>query len=160
MKPQLFSGARAKLKIGNAVVAMCTGVSINESHSVRAVHTFGATNARSVEPLQVSPVSVSVERVVPVNAANGDAKDVSALALGIEPLINQLLKADDISIELTDTVTGATMANVKNCRFAGRSLSLSAGNLANERLQFLGIYDAGPIGANQQPQNSPTKLGF
>jgi hypothetical protein len=158
MLPQLLSGARAEIKIGTETIAFATDVSISLSHNVRPVHTFGAPNARSVEPLSVSPVQISVGRVFPVNKASAanqnDGKvDISTVTKGIEPAINQMLKADDIQIDLKDKITGATVATIKNCRFAGRSLSLSASQLATERLQFIGIYDAAS-------GNTTDKLGF
>lgn len=166
MKPQLLSGARGELKIKGKVMAYVTDVSINVPHNVRAVHTFGAPNARSVEPLSVGPVSVTVGRVVPVNKAGQTGTDgavnVSTVNLGIEPLISQLMSSEDILIELTDKITGAVIASINNVRFAGRSVNLSAGQLASERLQFVGIYDAGPQDAVAKAnQNSPQgDLGF
>jgi len=154
MKPQLLSGARGQIKIAGQVLAYVTDVSIDSPQSVRAIHTFGAANARSVEPLQAGPCSVSIGRVIPVNKADGTAVDSSMVAAGIEPTIQALLTADDIEVELIDKVTGKTYACVKNCRFAGRSFSLSASNLASERISLMGIYDAGRDG-----QNSPTQLG-
>lgn len=171
MKPQLLSGARGQLKIGTKTLAYVTDVSISVTHNVRPVHTFGAPNARSVEPLSVSPVSISVGRVIPVNKAaeTGPTGSVntSAISQSIEPLISQLMTSEDISIELSDKITGATIANVKNVRFSGRSMNVSAGQLAQERLSFIGIYDAGPnVGANPDGtggtnQNTPqSPLGF
>jgi hypothetical protein len=142
MKPQLFSGARGKLIInGTTTIAYVTEVSVTVNSNVRAVHTFGAPNARSVEPLSTS-CSVSIGRVVPVNKPTGEAANTSAINNGIEPIINQMLYAEDISVELQDSITGATIASVKNCRFTGRTLSVGAGNIASERITLMGIYDS------------------
>lgn len=153
-KPQLLSGARGQIKVAGKILAYVTDISIDSPQSVRAIHTFGSPNARSVEPLQAGPCNVSIGRVIPVNKADGTAIDSSMIAEGIEPTIQAMLTADDIEIELLDKVTNTTYASVKNCRFAGRSFSLSASNLASERISFMGIYDAGRDG-----QNSPTKIG-
>jgi len=142
MKPQLLSGARGQLKINGKVLAMVTDVSIDAPASVRAVHTFGSVSARSVEPLQAGPCSVSIGRVIPLNNQKGEAVESSAIAMNIEPTIQAMLTAEDITVELVDKITGKTYASVLNCRFAGRSMSVSAGNLASERISLMGIYDS------------------
>lgn len=158
MKPQLLTGARGELSIAGKTVAYVTDVSISLSHNVRPIHTFGAPNARSVEPLSVSPVSVSVGRVVPVNSASDNsetgAKNTSAIQMGAEPALQNILTADDVTIILKDKLTDKVVATVMNCRFSGRSLSVSAGQIATERLQFMGIYDAG-----QSSENTANKIG-
>ena len=155
-KPQLLSGARGQLKInGGTPLAYVTDVSIQYSVSVRPIHTFGSINARSVEPLQTAPVQISIGRVIPVNDASGATKDTSNISNGIEPVINQMLKADDITVELVDKITGKTIASIKNCRFAGSSKSISASQLATERIQLMGIYDDGGDG-----KNTPHNIGL
>lgn len=155
-KPQLLSGARGQIKINNGTaLAYVTDVSIQYSVSVRPVHTFGSINARSIEPLQTAPVQITIGRVIPINAADGSAKDTSNFASGIEPIINQMLKADDISVDLVDKITNKTIASIKNCRFAGSSKSIAASQLATERIQLMGIYDAGT-----DSQNVPHNIGI
>lgn len=143
-RPQLFSGARGNLKVNGQVIAFVTDVSVNVQANVRAVHTFGAANARSVEPLSYG-VNVTIGRVIPVNKPDGTAVDTSTISAnfnGIEPVINQMLFAEDITVSLLDSLTDQTVADVRNCRFAGRTLTLSAQQIANERIQLVGIFDA------------------
>lgn len=151
-RPQLFSGARGELNIDGRVVAFITDVSVNITANVRAIHTFGAANARSVEPLSTG-ASVSIGRVFPLNRPDGSAVNTSDIALGIEPIISLLLAAEDISVSLIDKATNQTVASVKNCRFAGRSLSTGAQNIAGERIQLIGIYDAAG-------GNTPDQIGL
>lgn len=159
-KPQLFSGARGQIKVAGKVLAFITDISIDAPQQVRAVHTFGSMNAKSVEPLQSGPVSVSFGRVIPVNDSTGAAVDSSLIGLSIEPTIQAMLSADDIDVEILDNTTKTTYALIRNCRFAGRSLSMSASQLATERIQLMGIYDAGRVGADGGSQNTPTSTGF
>lgn len=158
-KPQLLSGARGQLKVNGVVMAFVTDISIDVSHSVRAVHTFGAPNARSVEPLQAGPCSVSIGRVIPVNDSKGAAIDTSMIKEGVEPSILNMLQTEDITIDLFDKITGASYASVRNCRFANRSMSVSASNLASERISLIGIYDAGSASSGA-PNNTTGKIGF
>lgn len=140
-RPQLFSGARGELKIDGRTQAFVTDVNINIQANVRPVHTFGASNARSVEPLSTG-VTLSIGRVFPVNKADGTPVNSSDIAVGIEPVISLMLSSEDLNVVLQDKLTGITIADIKNCRFAGRSLNLTAQQIAQERIQLVGIYDA------------------
>jgi hypothetical protein len=160
MKPQLLSGARGQVSIAGKVLAYITDVSIDVPASVRPVHTFGSVNARSVEPLQAGPCSVSIGRVIPVADADGAAVNTSMINEGIEPTLAAMMTSGDITVELIDKVTGVTYASVRNCRFAGRSFSMSASQLATERIQLMGIYDAGRVTASGGSTNTPGTLGF
>lgn len=159
MKPQLLSGARGQIRVAGNVLAYVTDISIDVPYSVRPVHTFGAPNARSVEPLQAGPCSVTIGRVIPVSDSTGAAVDSSMITAGVQPTIQAMMTADDITVELIDKVTGKTYASIRNCRFMGSSKSMSASNLATERIQLMGIYDSGPS-VNGGSQNTPTSLGF
>lgn len=149
MRPQLFSGARGSLKINGTTKAFVTDVTVTVQSNVRPVHTFGASNARSVEPLSTG-VSVSIGRVYPVNTTTGDPVNTSNVAEGIEPVISLMLAAEDITVSLQDKLTGVTVADVKNCRFASGTTSVSAQQIAQSRIQLIGIYDAA---GGQTPDN-------
>jgi hypothetical protein len=152
MVPSLHSGARGKILVNGRPMAFVTNVSVNVSHRVQPVHTFGAPNARSVEPLSYS-CSVSLGTVVPINDASGNPVNTSAIAYGLEPLIQLMTTAEDVTIEILDTVTNRSVASVRNCRFTSRSFSLAASSLANANLNLVGIYDAAS-------GNAPTQLGL
>jgi hypothetical protein len=143
--PQLFSGARGQLTIvglnGAKTFFFITDVTVTVTNNVRAPHVFGRLNAASTEPLSTS-VSVSIGRLIPVNNGQGQAVNTSAIAMGIESTINLMLGSEDIEVQLLDSITGTTVADVKNCRFTGRTLSDAAGNLGSERITLIGIYDA------------------
>lgn len=141
-RPQLYSGARGQLKInGGTAIAFITDVTINVQANVRAVHTFGAANARSIEPLSYG-ASVTIGRVIPINRTDGTPVNTSDVQLGIEPIITQMLAAEDITVSLYDSISGVLVSEVRNCRFAGRSLNLSSQQIAQERIQLVGIFDA------------------
>lgn len=141
-RPQLLTGARGLLRInGGSPLGVVTDVNVNRATNVRAVHTCGSPNARSVEPLS-NGVSVSIGRVFPMNDPTGKSVDSSDIALGIESIITQMLTAEDITVTLEDGPTGRLAADVRHCRFAGGSLGLSAQQLAQGRINLVGIFDA------------------
>jgi hypothetical protein len=150
--PQLLTGARGVIKINNgAAIGYVTNVSVNAGANVRAVHTFGAANARSVEPLSTS-CSATIGKVIPLNSTTGAAVNTSNIAMGIESVISQMLSSNDFTLQLMDTETDQVVANLQNCRFAGSSMNLSAQQLAQGNIQIVAIYDqaggniADPVG--------------
>lgn len=166
--PQLLSGARGLIQRLNTAtgqfetVAFATDISVNVRQSTRQTYVVGRMNAAANDSLSYD-VDVSIGRVVPVNAADAAfdatanppqpqvqarAQQATAVGLGLEPLINTFVSSEDITIALQDKVTGQYISAVRGCRFAGRSLGTNAGDVASERLQFIGIYDTGVQGEN------------
>lgn len=165
-RPQLLSGARGLIKNGSTVLAVATDITVNTRHNVRPTYTIGDMNASAIDTLSYD-VDVSVGRVIPVNAKDSDANlqsgtetgrtgTITAIELGLETVIALMTSADDLNIVLQDRVTGATIASVKGCRFSGRTESMNATDIANERLNFTGIYDAGYSAPGGLPDNSAT----
>lgn len=131
---------------------------------------MGELNPMALDPVAID-VDCSIGRVVPVNrsdaaagtepnklkgdapgtadnphaaaASNGNASAASAIQLNLEKTINEILTADTIQIEIYDKISDKPIASVKEARFAGRTMTAGAGDVANERLNFVGIYDAG-----------------
>lgn len=167
--PQLLSGARGLIFKGQTAIAVATDITVNVRHSVRPTFVVGDMNAAAIDSLSYD-VDVSVGRVIPVNKVDADASatntpsvagsnsEISAISLGMEVVIAAMTSASDIVIALQDRVTGAYIASVQGCRFSGRTQSMNANDIANERINFVGIYDAGYAGASGNPDNTPGNL--
>jgi hypothetical protein len=170
--PQLLSGARGLISLAasdgtNRTLAIILDVTVTVRAGVRDTFVMGALNALSLDPTAID-VDVTLGRCIPVNAsgtlstppsggtlsggaspggsqsnvtASGDG--VTAIDLGLEELILSTLSTNAVDITLTDSITGLVISSVRQCRFTGRTLSLNAGDVANERLNFTGIYDSG-----------------
>lgn len=168
-KPQLFSGARALISYENSAgkiipMAIATDVSVNTRDNIRPSFVVGQLGPISLEPLSID-VDCSIGRLIPMNGAGktgdetglpgrqpsedgppGDLKGkslVTAMDLGLEERINQILTADSIKITIVDSITNKTIAVVREARFSGRSMSLNSSDIGNERMNFVGIYDSG-----------------
>lgn len=173
--PQLASGARAQIFVtdssGNErLVAIATDVSVQVSDQIIPSYVCGEINPISLEPVGAD-ASCSIGRLIPVNssgaaasgknAADGSAQlsasandpATTAIELGLEDQINNILTAPALTIRVHDKIINTNIAIIKEARFAGRSQSVSSGGLATERLNFVGIYDA----ANG---NTPEALGY
>jgi hypothetical protein len=169
-RPQLFSGVRGQFVFtqpGGAKVtfAFATDISVSVRHSVRPSYVLGDMNAIAIDSLSYD-VDVSIGRLVPINNSNpseaalgrdpavagsiqpgagyGAAETLTtALKAGLEISIATILTTNSVDLDIVDRTTGKTVASIKECRFAGRSSSLNAQDVLTERLNFVGIYDAG-----------------
>lgn len=174
--PQLLTGARGLIQRVNSLgvfetIAFSTDISVNIRHGVRPTFVVGKMNAGAIDSITYD-VDVSVGRVIPMQQATPDPSQVTvgtdgaakvasttnaetAIGIGMEELINAMVSAGDLQIALQDKVTETFPMRVQNCRFAGRSINSNAGDISNERLRFIGIYDAGQmLGTDGTPENS------
>ena len=157
-KPQILSGARGEILINNKQYALVTNITISRVFNQIPIHTIGAIHARSVEPMS-SAVNVTLGRIFPINKPDGSPADGTAIASDIEPVIVDLIKADDITVVIRDKQTGQKIADVKRCRFNGRTTSVAAQQPATEQIRLIGLYDAGPD-VDGQAENTPDRIGF
>jgi len=132
--------------------AYITDFSVSVQENVRQVITFGSPAARSIEPLSTS-CSVRIGRVIPLNNADGTPVNAGVHQEGLVPTIQDMITAEDMTIEMIDKVTGAVLASVRNCRPTGHTLSMAGAAIGTQNLTFVGIYDSAG-------DNSPDKLGF
>ena len=154
-KPQLLSGARGIIKIGNKPLAFVADIIVNIREGVRQTYVLGRMNPGVIDSLSYD-VDVSVGRVYPVNSKSADA-DIGkiqsgqagltpevqdGITVGLEEIIAQMTSAEDLTISIEDR-NSTTISSVQNCRFAGRSFTMQAGDVAQERYNFMGIYDSG-----------------
>lgn len=160
-RPQLFSGARGKVTFTDPagvdhVLAIITDVSVNVRENLRPAYVVGELNPVSIEPLSID-VDCSIGRMIPMNVAaaapdtaktadgysklTGDGSQVTARALNLEEQIGDILSKDSVIITIQDKLTDATIATVKHARFSGRSMSVNSGDLAQERINYVGIFD-------------------
>jgi hypothetical protein len=168
--PQLLSGARGLIQSLNTdtgqfeTLGFATDITINIRQGVRQTYVVGRMNAGAIDSLTYD-VDVSIGRVVPVNTtATGEGpvtadtarqQTATAVGIGLEPIIQTFVGSEDLSIALQDKVTGVYVSSIRNCRFSGRSLGTNANDIAQERLNFVGIYDTGYDG-----ENAASLLGY
>ena len=172
--PQLLSGARGLIQLFNPdtkqfeTIAFSTDINVNIRAAVRPTYVMGRMNAGAIDTLMYD-ADVSVGRVVPVNAPDAALnagsvaprpETATAIQAGLETAINLMVSANDLNFALQDKVTGAYVASVKGCRFSGRNFTMNAGDIANERLNFVGIYDAGYQASDGPADNTTEAEGY
>lgn len=172
-RPQLFSGVRGQFVFtkpdgAKTTFAFATDISVSVRHAVRPSYVLGDMNAIAIDSLSYD-VDISIGRLVPVNSSDptkatiktpgapeiepgqgyGSAETLTtAIKAGLEVSIASILVSNSVDLDIIDRTTGKTIASVKECRFAGRSSSLNAQDVLTERLNFVGIYDAGYDGTS------------
>lgn len=166
--PQLLTGARGLIqrydpdKGDYITIAFATDITVNIRQGVRTTYVVGRMNAGAIDSLTYD-VDVSIGRVIPVSESLPEfneggnpqipstSQNITAIDLGLEKFVASMNTSEDLQISLQDKVTGQYVSDVKGCRFAGRSHNTNAGDITRERLNFVGIYDAGNDGENAAP---------
>lgn len=153
MKPQLFSGARGKITFKDSagtdhVLAFVTDVSVSENAGLKPTFVVGSMNPVAIDPMSID-VTASIGRIIPMNLQTSSTAldQVTSIDLAFEEKINDILSKDSIEIQIEDKNTSKILVSVKYARFAGRSTSMSSGDTATERYNFVGILDAGRDGS-------------
>lgn len=155
-RPQLLSGARGLIKRYNPntgaydALAFATDITVNVRVGENATYVVGSMNPATIDPTSYD-VDVSIGRVIPMNAPdsqNPRSSTVTAIGIGLETIISQMVSAEDLVIALQDKVTGKYISSVNGCRFAGRSIRTGATDIGAESINFVGIYDTGYDGEN------------
>jgi hypothetical protein len=166
-KPQLLSGVRGIFQKSNPktgvleTVAFVTDVSVNRRVGTRVTYVVGRMNGAAIDSLSID-VDVSIGRVIPMSDVQGSAQNPwvppvgsgqtgakvgpTAIESGLEPTIASMTTNDDFTLAIYDEATGQYVSSVRHCRFAGGSIGMGAGDIASERLQYVGIYDGGYAG--------------
>ena len=162
MLPQLASGARGIVSYRTAdgsvkVLGLALDISVNLAEGVQQTFVMGSYNAPGIDPISVDCTG-SVSRVVPVNSSSStqaDQSQISAIDLGLQQQIQNVLSSQSVEVTVRDRVTDRVLGSIKEARFSGRSLSMGAQSLMTERLSFVGIWD----GSYNNQQTAPL-LGY
>jgi hypothetical protein len=148
--PQLFSGARGRIVFDGKTLALVTNISVSENVALRPTYVVGEMNPVAIDPTAID-VSCSIGRIIPMNSSKSADKlgKTTAIDLGIEHKINDILSKDTVDIQILDlnpldtASTEKIIAVVKYSRYSGRSFSTNAGDIASENYNFVGILDGG-----------------
>lgn len=173
--PQLFSGARGKIIVTKAdgtdmTLGVATDISVDIRNDIRPTMVVGSLNPVALDPMGVD-VSASIGRIIPVTAnpttptaatLNPQPKvnEVTAIDYGFEAAINDILETDGLTITIQDQTTGQVLACIRGARFTGKSMSLSTGDIGNERYQFVGIYDSANGNSVNRVGEAVSNIGY
>lgn len=137
MAPKVMSGARAKLQIfdPNTNSAQTLGIFANVSYALaydaQPAYILGRYSAAEIDYTAQEPVQITASgfRVV----GQGAHKHASV------PKLQDLLTHEYISLQIVDRQTGQAIAKITNVRPTGYSTSISARQLEEITVNFIGI---------------------
>jgi len=135
--PKVMTGARAILKINKNPVAFATNVGYRIAIPHAPINVLGRYSAARHEPLGYDvTVTCGTMRFV---ESGGKGNSPDNATVGIQPMVGNIMKQEDISIEITDRKTGETVLVVNRARLTDRGGNMGARDLLTENWTFVGI---------------------
>lgn len=155
MAPKVMSGARAKLQIYDPVKGAVTlGIFANVSYALaydaQPAYILGRYSAAEIDYTAQEPVQVTASGFRVVN--EGAHKHASV------PDLKSLLTHEYITLQIVDRQTGQVVARISNVRPTGYSTSISARQLEEISVNFIGILVDDEDTQNAEDSSSPTPL--
>jgi hypothetical protein len=147
-QPQLFSGARGIIYKDEKAIAVAIDITVTVREGVRQTYVMGSYVPAAQDPTSID-VDCSIGRVIPLNPkdATSVTPPITSIDLGLEDKISDVLTAQSLTITIQDKISVGgkqnIVASIREARFQGRNLGVNAADIANERLNFVGIYDSG-----------------
>jgi hypothetical protein len=130
----VFSGARARFKVGNNIIGFAGGVSGSESIDYEPVDVLDLLEVKEFVPVAYrATLSAQIFRVI----------GASLKKLGIFPQNigspNNILTSGDLTCVIEDTITGSTMAQFEACKASEHAFDVTARGIVSENVNFVTI---------------------
>ena len=130
MAANVFSGARARLKVDGNIVGFAGGVSGSESIDYEPVDVIDLLEVREFVPVAYrATLSAQIFRVI----------GASLKAVGIFPVEENILTSGDLTMTIEDRLTGNTMSQFESCKSSEHSFDISARGIVSENVSFVTI---------------------
>ncbi len=127
---QTFTGARAVFKIQGTQIAYASNCSYTINHQVQAIETLEKLN-----PIEHAEVGYDVS----FSCNSFRVANNSAVNLGIQPVLESILTQPELTVELIDKISTATMLRIVGVKMTSRSGSVDARGVATESWSFVGL---------------------
>lgn len=129
---QVFSGSRARFKVGGNIVGFAAGVSGSESIDYEPVDVLDLLEVREYVPVAYrATLSAQVFRVI--------GKSLKALGIFPKGTDTDILTSGDLTCSIEDKLTGNTMAQFEQCKCNEHSFDVSARGIVSENVSFVTI---------------------
>lgn len=156
MAPKVMSGARAKLQIydpvkGTITLGIFANVSYAMSYDAQPVYILGRFSAASID--------YTAQEVVQVTASGFRVYNEGAHKHASVPELGKLLESEYITLQIVDRVNPAKpIAVIRNVRPTGYSTSISARQLEEITVNFVGILVDDEDTVNEEAPSTPPPL--
>jgi hypothetical protein len=144
---KVMHGARAVVSVNGKVCGVFTSVSYGVAYNTIPVYILGRPSAAEIAMVGMETVKVSCHgwRVVDHGPFAIDGGNMSQL--------QNLLTDGDVTLAVSDKVTGANIMTVKNCRVVRFSTQMSTRNLQDVQVDFEGLTYSDEAGDQQDVGN-------
>lgn len=132
MASNVFSGARARLKVDGNIIGFAAGVSGSESIDYEPVDVLDLLEVREFVPVAYrATLSAQIFRVI----------GKSLKALGLFPVDSDLsiLTSGDLTVSVEDRLTGETAAQFEQCKCSEHAFDITARGIVSENVNFVTI---------------------
>lgn len=126
---QVFSGPRAIFKIQGTQIAYASNCSYNINHNHQPIDVLD-----QLAPVEHAEVGYSVD----FSCSSFRVANQSAVSLGVQPTLENILTQPELTVELQDRISGATILRVIGVKMTGRSGSVDSRGVATETWNFVG----------------------
>ena len=135
---QTSSGARVVFRVNGAKVAFANAINFTVAHAHQPVDVLD-----QLTPAEYAETGYTVNFSATMFRVSGQ----SAIALGLRPKLQNILTQPELTAELIDRVTGATLMLIERVKCTQEDFNVDARSLAQSTLSFVGIKqsdEAGP----------------
>lgn len=130
---QTSTGARIVFRISGKKVAFANSTSVTVAHAHQPVDVLD-----QLEPMEYAETGYTVN----FSATQFRVSGASAIALGLAPKLQDILTQPELTAELVDRITGATLMLVSRVKCTQQDYTVDARSLMQSTLAFVGIkYD-------------------
>lgn len=132
------TGARVVFRINGAKIAFANSVTYTVAHAHQPVDVLD-----QLEPSEYAETGYTVN----FTATMFRVSNQSAISLGLRPKLQDLLQQPELTAELIDRVSGATLMLIERVKCTQEDLNIDARALGQLTLSFVGIKmsdEAGP----------------
>lgn len=132
------SGARVVFRINGVKVAFANSLSATVAHAHQPVDVLD-----QLEPAEYAETGYTVN----FTATLFRVSNQSAIDLGLRPKLQDILTQPELTAELIDRVTGATLHLIERVKCTQEDFNVDARSLAQTTLSFVGIKQSDEAGA-------------
>jgi hypothetical protein len=127
---QTSTGARVVFRVEGQKIAFANALNYTVTHAHQPIQVLD-----QLEPKEHAEVSYEVN----FSATMFRVSNKSAMSLGIRPRLEDILIQPELTAELIDRITGATLMLIQRVKCTEESFSTAAGDVGTTTLSFVGI---------------------
>jgi hypothetical protein len=135
---QTSTGARVVFRVNGTKIAFANAISYTVAHAHQPVDVLD-----QLEPAEYAETGYTVNFTATLfRVSNQDA-----ISLGLRPKLQNILTQPELTAELIDRITGASLFLIERVKCTQEDLNIDARNLGQLTLSFVGIKQSTEAGA-------------